>query len=144
MISAKQPTRESSSAIKNPTLNIVVLAAGQGKRMKSALPKVLHALAGKPMLAHVLETANQLAPDKICIVYGHGGEAVRAAFADMPLLWAKQDPQLGTGHAVLQAMPLLAQQRSGKFYEAWGLLSAAWPSGTSGCNTRARMDDSRM
>ena len=110
MISAKQPTRESSSAIKNPTLNIVVLAAGQGKRMKSALPKVLHALAGKPMLAHVLETANQLAPDKICIVYGHGGETVRAAFADMPILWAKQDPQLGTGHAVLQAMPLLAQQ----------------------------------
>ena len=110
MISAKQPARESSSAIKKPALNIVVLAAGQGKRMKSALPKVLHALAGKSMLAHVLETANQLAPDKICVVYGHGGEAVRLAFADMPLLWAKQDPQLGTGHAVLQAMPLFTQQ----------------------------------
>jgi bifunctional UDP-N-acetylglucosamine pyrophosphorylase/glucosamine-1-phosphate N-acetyltransferase len=74
--------------------------------MKSALPKVLHPMAGKPMLARVLETARRLAPTKTCVVYGHGGDQVRAAFADQTSLsWAVQEPQLGTGHAVLQAMP---------------------------------------
>jgi bifunctional UDP-N-acetylglucosamine pyrophosphorylase/glucosamine-1-phosphate N-acetyltransferase len=87
-------------------LHVVVLAAGEGKRMKSALPKVLQKIAGVPMLAHVIASARALAPDGIHIVYGHGGDAVRAAFADQPdLRWAEQAQQLGTGHAVQQAMP---------------------------------------
>jgi bifunctional UDP-N-acetylglucosamine pyrophosphorylase/glucosamine-1-phosphate N-acetyltransferase len=89
----------------HPPLSIVVLAAGQGKRMKSTLPKVLHPIAGKAMLAHVIDAADRLSPSKTCIVYGHGGDQVRAAFANRPeLQWARQEPQLGTGHAVLQAM----------------------------------------
>lgn len=86
-------------------LNIVILAAGQGKRMHSDLPKVLHPIAGRPMLAHVLDTARQLGAAKICVVYGHGGEQVRAALDAPDLAWAIQEPQLGTGHAVLQALP---------------------------------------
>ncbi len=87
-------------------LHVIILAAGAGKRMKSALPKVLQPIAGRPMLAHVIDTARQLQPEAIHVVYGHGGEAVRQAFADQPdLLWAEQSRQLGTGHAVLQAMP---------------------------------------
>jgi bifunctional UDP-N-acetylglucosamine pyrophosphorylase/glucosamine-1-phosphate N-acetyltransferase len=87
-------------------LNVVILAAGQGKRMRSDLPKVLHSIAGKPMLGHVIDTARQLGAAKICVVHGHGGEAVRAALDAPDLLWARQEPQLGTGHAVLQAIPL--------------------------------------
>ncbi|WP_313348056.1 bifunctional UDP-N-acetylglucosamine diphosphorylase/glucosamine-1-phosphate N-acetyltransferase GlmU [Stenotrophomonas sp.] len=87
-------------------LHVIILAAGAGKRMKSALPKVLQPIAGRPMLAHVIDTARQLQPDAIHVVYGHGGEAVRTAFADQPdLQWAEQSQQLGTGHAVQQAMP---------------------------------------
>jgi bifunctional UDP-N-acetylglucosamine pyrophosphorylase/glucosamine-1-phosphate N-acetyltransferase len=87
-------------------LHVIILAAGAGKRMKSVLPKVLQPIAGRPMLAHVIDTARQLRPDAIHVVYGHGGEAVRAAFADQPdLQWAEQSQQLGTGHAVQQAMP---------------------------------------
>jgi bifunctional UDP-N-acetylglucosamine pyrophosphorylase/glucosamine-1-phosphate N-acetyltransferase len=86
-------------------LNVVILAAGQGKRMRSDLPKVLHPLAGKPLLAHVLDTARELHATKICVVVGHGGEQVRAALAAPDLAWATQVPQLGTGHAVLQALP---------------------------------------
>ncbi len=89
-------------------LNIVILAAGQGKRMRSDLPKVLHPVAGKPMLAHVLDSARELAPTKVCVVYGHGGERVRTALDSTDLTWALQEPQLGTGHAVLQAMPEFA------------------------------------
>jgi bifunctional UDP-N-acetylglucosamine pyrophosphorylase / glucosamine-1-phosphate N-acetyltransferase len=88
-------------------LNVVVLAAGQGKRMYSNLPKVLHKLAGKPMLQHVMDSANALNPSKMCVVYGHGGDAVPNAFAERAVLWAKQEPQLGTGHAVMQAVPHL-------------------------------------
>src|SRR5512137_777005 len=88
-------------------MNIVILAAGQGKRMRSDLPKVLHAIAGKPMLTHVIDAARSLSPQRIVVVYGHGGERVREALAAPDLLWAKQDPQLGTGHAVLQALPQL-------------------------------------
>jgi len=88
-------------------LNVVILAAGQGKRMHSALPKVLHPLAGKPLLAHVINTARRLAPATVCVVYGHGGEQVPAAFAEADLRWVRQEPQLGTGHAVLQALPHL-------------------------------------
>ena len=87
-------------------LHVIVLAAGEGKRMKSALPKVLQKVAGRPMLAHAIDAARALSPQGIHVVYGHGGEAVRAAFADQPdLQWAEQAQQLGTGHAVQQAMP---------------------------------------
>jgi bifunctional UDP-N-acetylglucosamine pyrophosphorylase/glucosamine-1-phosphate N-acetyltransferase len=88
-------------------MNVVILAAGLGKRMHSDLPKVLHPLAGKPLLAHVVATARSLKPGVICIVYGHGGERVRAALDQADLIWAKQEPQLGTGHALAQALPHL-------------------------------------
>src|SRR5256886_9857255 len=91
-------------------LDVIVLAAGLGKRMRSDLPKVLHSLAGRPLLAHVLDTARALAPRKIIVVNGHGAEQVRAAFPDSGLQWALQAEQLGTGHAVLQAMPQVAQE----------------------------------
>ncbi|MDZ4255819.1 MAG: bifunctional UDP-N-acetylglucosamine diphosphorylase/glucosamine-1-phosphate N-acetyltransferase GlmU [Sulfuritalea sp.] len=86
-------------------MNVVILAAGQGKRMHSDLPKVLHPLAGKALLGHVIDTARELGAGKICVVYGHGGERVREALDAPDLNWARQEPQLGTGHAVLQAMP---------------------------------------
>ncbi len=89
------------------SLNVVILAAGQGKRMHSALPKVLHRLAGKPLVRHVIDAARALNPATIVVVYGHGGEAVREAIAGPGIAFAKQEPQLGTGHAVLQAVPLL-------------------------------------
>ncbi|WP_058833677.1 bifunctional UDP-N-acetylglucosamine diphosphorylase/glucosamine-1-phosphate N-acetyltransferase GlmU [Luteimonas abyssi] len=86
-------------------LHVIVLAAGEGKRMRSSRPKVLQAIAGRPMLAHVVATARTLDPEAIHIVYGHGGDQVRAAFADqMDLVWAEQRERLGTGHAVAQAM----------------------------------------
>ncbi|MBB3800344.1 bifunctional UDP-N-acetylglucosamine pyrophosphorylase/glucosamine-1-phosphate N-acetyltransferase [Xanthomonas arboricola] len=86
-------------------LHVVILAAGEGKRMRSSLPKVLQPLAGQPMLAHVIATARQLQPAAIHIVYGHGGDQVRDAFAaQQDLQWAEQREQLGTGHAVQQAM----------------------------------------
>jgi len=88
-------------------LQIVILAAGVGKRMRSSLPKVLHPLAGRPLLAHVLDTARALNARRIVVVHGHGAEAVRAAFADRGIAWALQAEQLGTGHAVQQAMPQL-------------------------------------
>jgi len=87
-------------------VSVVVLAAGQGKRMHSDLPKVLQPLAGRPMLAHVLATARELEPAAIQVVYGHGGDDVKAAFAAEPdLHWTLQSQQLGTGHAVMQALP---------------------------------------
>jgi len=87
------------------SLDIVVLAAGQGKRMHSTLPKVLHRVAGRPLLAHVLDTARALSPERIIVVHGHGGDAVRSAFAAMDLTWVEQAEQLGTGHALMQALP---------------------------------------
>jgi len=89
-------------------LSIVILAAGQGKRMNSDRPKVLQPLAGRPLLGHVIETARSLRPAAIEIVYGHGGDQVRAAFAGVEVGWALQAEQLGTGHAVMQAMPSVA------------------------------------
>jgi bifunctional UDP-N-acetylglucosamine pyrophosphorylase/glucosamine-1-phosphate N-acetyltransferase len=89
-------------------LAVVVLAAGQGKRMKSDLPKVLQPLAGRPLLRHVVDRARALEPRSIHVVYGHGGEAVRAAIPDADLHWALQAEQLGTGHAVMQAVPKVA------------------------------------
>ncbi len=90
-------------------LNIVILAAGVGKRMQSSLPKVLHSLAGKSLLMHVIEAARALSPDKICIVYGHGGDIVPQTITDDDLIWVKQVPQLGTGHALMQSLPQLDQ-----------------------------------
>jgi bifunctional UDP-N-acetylglucosamine pyrophosphorylase/glucosamine-1-phosphate N-acetyltransferase len=89
-------------------MNVVILAAGHGKRMHSDKPKVLHGLAGRPLLAHVIDTAKSLSPSSIVVVYGHGGETVREAIAGPGLDWVKQEPQLGTGHAVQQALPKLA------------------------------------
>src|SRR3954468_22835922 len=85
-------------------LEVIVLAAGQGKRMRSDLPKVLHPVGGRPLLAHVLDAAHALAPRKTLVVHGHGAEKVRAAFAHVPVEWVLQAEQLGTGHAVQQAM----------------------------------------
>jgi bifunctional UDP-N-acetylglucosamine pyrophosphorylase/glucosamine-1-phosphate N-acetyltransferase len=91
-------------------LNVVILAAGLGKRMQSDLPKVLHTLAGRPMLTHVIESARKLRPARIILVVGHGAERVRAAYAEQAdLQFALQQPQHGTGHAVQQAVPLLAE-----------------------------------
>ncbi|QDH69020.1 bifunctional UDP-N-acetylglucosamine diphosphorylase/glucosamine-1-phosphate N-acetyltransferase GlmU [Marilutibacter alkalisoli] len=88
------------------SLHVVILAAGEGKRMKSAVPKVLQKIAGKPMLGHVIDTARALQPAGIHVVYGHGGEQVREAFGDQEdLRWTEQAERLGTGHAVQQAMP---------------------------------------
>ncbi len=88
-------------------MNVVILAAGMGKRMQSAMPKVLHPLAGQSLLAHVVNTARSLSPSRLCIIYGHGGEAVPAAFNADDIVFARQEPQLGTGHAVMQALPFL-------------------------------------
>jgi len=89
-------------------LEVVVLAAGQGKRMHSALPKVLHRLAGRPLLAHVLDAARALAPKRITVVHGHGGAEVKAAFKGVKLRWIEQARQLGTGHALMQALPKIS------------------------------------
>jgi bifunctional UDP-N-acetylglucosamine pyrophosphorylase/glucosamine-1-phosphate N-acetyltransferase len=88
-------------------LNIVILAAGKGTRMYSDKPKVLHTLAGKPLVQHVLDCASALKPQQICVVYGHGGEAVPQAMQQYAARFVIQEPQLGTGHAVQQAMPHL-------------------------------------
>ena len=86
-------------------LHVVILAAGEGKRMKSRAPKVLQKIAGRPMLAHAIDAARALTPDGIHVVYGHGGEQVREAFADQAdLQWAEQRERLGTGHAVQQVI----------------------------------------
>lgn len=97
---AKSPSRAAA-----PPLSVVILAAGEGKRMKSALPKVLQPLAGRPLLAHVIDTARSLEPAAIHVVYGHGGESVREALPGESVAWTLQAQQLGTGHAVLQAIP---------------------------------------
>jgi len=86
-------------------LDVVILAAGKGTRMRSALPKVLHRLAGQSLVEHVIHTAQQLGADKIHVVYGYGGEQVPETLRHLPVQWARQEPQLGTGHAVQQAMP---------------------------------------
>ncbi|MES2129912.1 MAG: bifunctional UDP-N-acetylglucosamine diphosphorylase/glucosamine-1-phosphate N-acetyltransferase GlmU [Pseudomonadota bacterium] len=90
-------------------MNVVILAAGMGKRMQSALPKVLHPLAGKALLSHVIDTARELDAPRLCVIYGHGGAAVpeMVAARHAPIATALQEPQLGTGHAVMQALPQL-------------------------------------
>ena len=93
------------------SLDIVILAAGQGTRMRSALPKVLHPVAGKSMLGHVIDTARQLQPHSIHVVIGHGAEVVRERLAATDLNFVLQAEQLGTGHAVAQALPALSAER---------------------------------
>ena len=88
-------------------MNVVILAAGMGKRMQSSLPKVLHPLAGKALLQHVIDTARSLQAHSICVIYGHGGDQVLSAVVAEDLKFARQEPQLGTGHAVAQAIPVL-------------------------------------
>ncbi len=87
------------------SLNVIILAAGAGTRMRSKLPKVLHEVGGKPMLEHVVDAARQLDARRIQVVYGHGGEAVRSALAHLEVVWVEQGEQLGTGHAVAQTLP---------------------------------------
>ena len=102
----------SSSHVKSQLmsdLSVVVLAAGKGTRMRSALPKVLHPLAGRPLLAHVLEAARAIQAVRIIVVYGHGGQAVPETFRDSEVTFVLQDPQRGTGHALMQALPHLPQ-----------------------------------
>jgi bifunctional UDP-N-acetylglucosamine pyrophosphorylase / glucosamine-1-phosphate N-acetyltransferase len=96
---SERPQRQRAS------LTVVILAAGEGKRMKSALPKVLQPLAGRPLLQHVIDTARSLEPAATHVVYGHGGEQVRAALEGEAVCWTLQPVRLGTGHAVLQVMP---------------------------------------
>lgn len=95
-------------------LNIVILAAGMGKRMYSEIPKVLHQVGNKSMLQHVIQTAMELAPKHLVIVYGHGGELVKhtinAAFPDNNFIWAHQEQQLGTGHALKSALPYIEEK----------------------------------
>ena len=92
--------------------SVVILAAGQGKRMNSDLPKVLQPLAGRPLLKHVIDSARALKPDAIYVVYGHGGSQVQAAVPGDDIDWVLQSQQLGTGHAVMQAMPLIPDDHS--------------------------------
>jgi bifunctional UDP-N-acetylglucosamine pyrophosphorylase/glucosamine-1-phosphate N-acetyltransferase len=101
----KQDKAAQQAAPTTAPLSIVILAAGQGKRMQSDIPKVLQPLAGMPMLAHVLGLAVKLTPASIHVVYGHGGERVRELFDDGRLRWSLQSEQLGTGDALNQAMP---------------------------------------
>jgi bifunctional UDP-N-acetylglucosamine pyrophosphorylase/glucosamine-1-phosphate N-acetyltransferase len=82
------------------SLSVVVLAAGKGTRMKSSLPKVLHSVAHKPMVQHVIDAANALQSENVSIVYGHGGEQLQQALNHNDVHWALQAEQLGTGHAV--------------------------------------------
>lgn len=89
----------------NTITEIIILAAGQGKRMRSKLPKVLHCIAGKPMLGHVIDSAKELDVAKVHVVVGHGADLVKKEFDDPAICWATQAEQLGTGHAVAQAMP---------------------------------------
>ena len=90
---------------------VIILAAGQGTRMRSRLPKVLHPLAGKPLLQHVVETAQTLDPASIHVVYGHGGEQVIEQLEQLDVNWVLQAEQIGTGHAVEQALPALQQEK---------------------------------
>src|SRR6202158_1220246 len=101
----KQPKASQHAAPTTAPLSIAILAAGQGKRMQSDIPKVLQPLAGAPMLAHVLDLAASLTPASLHAVYGHGGERVRELYDDGRLRWSLQSEQHGTGDALQQAMP---------------------------------------
>jgi len=107
------------------SLDVVILAAGKGTRMFSAKPKVLHLLAGRPLLSHVVRTARSLKPQRIVIVYGFGGEQVRQALGEADLIFVEQEPQLGTAHAVQQALPHLTAQNTLVLYGDVPLIAPA-------------------
>ncbi len=94
-------------------LRVVILAAGKGTRMRSELPKVLHKVANKPMVEHVIDTARSLKPDAINLIFGHGGDQLKQAIAGDDLTWVEQREQLGTGHAVQQVIPHLKSNETG-------------------------------
>jgi bifunctional UDP-N-acetylglucosamine pyrophosphorylase/glucosamine-1-phosphate N-acetyltransferase len=106
-------------------LDVVILAAGKGTRMYSDIPKVLHPLAGQSLLAHVVAAARALAPRRIVVVYGHGGESVRDRFESADIEFVRQEPQLGTGHAVQQALPFLDSSMTLVLYGDVPLIGAA-------------------
>lgn len=106
------------------SLDIVILAAGQGTRMRSALPKVLHPIAGQSMLGHVVQTARRLQPDSIQVVIGHGAELVREQLAADDVTFVIQNEQLGTGHAVAQAVPYLKAENTLVLYGDVPLIEA--------------------
>ncbi|MCU7929776.1 MAG: bifunctional UDP-N-acetylglucosamine diphosphorylase/glucosamine-1-phosphate N-acetyltransferase GlmU [Candidatus Thiodiazotropha sp. (ex Codakia rugifera)] len=115
-------------------LGVLVLAAGEGTRMRSNLPKVLHRLAGKSLLGHVLDTARSINPDEITIVYGHGGDQVPSSLAAADLAWVEQRERLGTGHAVMQALPTLQSiEQVLILYGDVPLISRSTLSGLLGC-----------
>ena len=91
-------------------VTVVVLAAGRGERMNSAAPKALQSLAGRSVLSQFLDTAAALRPHSINVVFGHGGDAIRDAFAERDLVWTRQAEQLGTGHALAQALPWIPDE----------------------------------
>src|SRR5437867_1474501 len=92
-----------------PEVHVVILAAGQGTRMKSRLPRVLHSVAGKPLIEHVLRIAETVSPSTVTLIVGHGGDTLRSFVGDRPKIsFAVQEPQLGTAHALQQAEPRLA------------------------------------
>ena len=107
----RTPSESGSITIHPMQLAVVILAAGQGKRMKSDLPKVLQPLAGRPLLKHVIDAAHSLQPSEVYVVYGHGGERVRETLKSEKVKWVLQAEQLGTGHAVLQAIPDIPKDR---------------------------------
>jgi bifunctional UDP-N-acetylglucosamine pyrophosphorylase/glucosamine-1-phosphate N-acetyltransferase len=119
-------------------LGALILAAGEGTRMRSRLPKVLHQLAGKPLLGHVIDTARSVNPDEISIVYGHGGELVPNRLGAEDLTWVEQHERLGTGHAVMQALPSL--QKVDKVLILYGdvpLISSSTLTGLLSCLRRS-------
>lgn len=93
-------------------LSVVILAAGKGTRMYSDLPKVLHPIAGKPMVKHVIDTAKQLSAKQIHLIYGHGGDLLQQRLSAEPVNWVLQAEQLGTGHAMQQAAPFFADDEN--------------------------------
>ena len=104
---------------KPQALEVGILGAGKGSRMQSDLPKVLHTVADRPLLEHVVNTAQQLDPLAIHVVLGHGGEQVKAALSNYDVNWVVQDRQLGTGHAVLQALPAISPHSARRFAMSW-------------------------
>src|SRR4030067_1599960 len=98
------------NAAARASLDVVILAAGKGPRIRSSLPKVLHRHDGRTVLEPVIRTAQALNPGSIHVVYGHGGEQVPEQLQHLGVQWVRQEPQLGTGHAVQQAMPGISAQ----------------------------------
>src|SRR5262245_10112029 len=106
----QESIHDNDEEIMVPLVDIVILAAGLGKRMYSNVPKVLHKLAGKTLLEHVIGVSKTLSPQQIYVVYGIGGESIPELLAHEPIHWIKQEKPLGTAHALMQALPKLNTQ----------------------------------